>query len=229
MDMSYWHDDSLKAEPVTEHQSTPVLPEERHVFEFLGLKRTEPDEYRKEGGIGWAWKVFLEDGRTPFVFDNEQYVFKRTTNHDRKTRNPLFTLGTDANDWASALLGRTLGVDAVFDPNDMVGKRMSAMVIWERQKRDKTKWTTKLASLRHVPAAASPSAPAAPVASSEAQERAELIALLTEDVRTARKLKLPAREVFQDALDDVEQMSNDEIQMTLNNLRDDITAAAVPA
>jgi hypothetical protein len=157
--MAYF-DTTLELDPITEQQSTPVLPEERYVFELVGFERSEPDEFRKEGGIKWTWRVFEADGRTPFVFNEEQYLFIRTTNIDKKTRKPLFTVGSSANDWASALLGRTLSADAHFQVPELYGKRMSAMVVWKRQKRDASKWSIELASLRHVPTAPAASAPA---------------------------------------------------------------------
>lgn len=147
--MSYF-DATLEAAPVAEQDYTPVLPEERHVFELIGFERSEPDQWRKEGGIKWTWRVFHEDGATPFVFQDEQYQFFRTTGLTRDGR-PNFNVGTYANEWASAMLGRTLDTDAKFSVSELRGKRMSAMVVWENQKSDSRKKTIKLASLRHVP------------------------------------------------------------------------------
>lgn len=149
--MTYF-DETLTLDPITEQQSTPVLPEDRFIFELIGFERSQPDQWRKEGGIKWTFRVFDMDGR-PFEFNDELYDFYRTTNVDKKTLKPLFTVGYSANEWASALLGRTLGVDANFSVSELRNKRMSAMVVWERQKQDKTKWSVKLASLRHVPVA----------------------------------------------------------------------------
>lgn len=207
--MTYF-DESLELDPITEQQSTPVLPEERHVFELIGFERSQPDEFRKDGGVKWTWRVFMEDGQTPFVFNDEQYLFFRTTNIDKKTRKPLFSVGTDANDWASAMLGRTLGVDAHFRISDLHGKRMSAMVVWERQKRDKTKWTTKLASLRYVPVSASTNGHA-PIAtpsleksvsadpSSDEIDRALSLSKFDKKIERAKKKKLPSLATFIEA------------------------------
>lgn len=148
--MTYF-DATLELDPITEQSFDPVLPEERHVFELIGFERSQPDQWRKEGGIKWTWLVFKEDGRTPFIFDDEQYQFFRTTGLDKRTGRPSFSVGTYANDWASALLGRQLGVDAHFSVSELRGKRMSAMVVWEKQRTDPTKKTIKLSSLRHVP------------------------------------------------------------------------------
>jgi hypothetical protein len=198
--MAYF-DATLEADPITEQQSTPVLPEERHVFELIGFERSEPDEYRKDGGIRWTWRVFAEDGRTPFVFQDEQYLFFRTTNIDRQTRKPLFTVGSSANDWASALLGRPLGPDAVVSIPDLHGKRFSAMVVWKRQKKDPTKYSIELASLRHVPAAPSLNGHAAPASVSadaavEDVDRALSIAKFEKKLERAKKKKLPALATF---------------------------------
>ena len=151
--MTYF-DATLEAAPVAEQDYTPVLPEERHVFELIGFERSEPDQWRKDGGIKWTWRVFEADGVKPFVFQDEQYQFFRTTGLTRDGR-PSFNVGTYANEWASAMLGRTLGTDADFKISELRGKRMSAMVVWEPQKSDPKKKTIKLASLRHVPVAGS--------------------------------------------------------------------------
>ena len=147
--MTYF-DATLEAAPVAEMDYTPVLPEERHVFELIGFERSEPDQWRKDGGVKWSWRVFEADGVKPFVFQDEQYIFFRTTGLTRDGR-PSFNVGTYANEWASAMLGRPLGTDADFKISELRGKRMSAMVVWEPQKTDPKKKTIKLASLRHVP------------------------------------------------------------------------------
>lgn len=149
--MSYF-DTTLEAAPVSEMDYTPVLPEERHVFELIGFERSEPDQWRKDGGVKWTWRVFEADGVKPFIFQDEQYEFFRTTGLTRDGK-PNFNVGTYANEWASAMLGRPLGTDADFKISELRGKRMSAMVVWEPQKSDPKKKTIKLASLRHVPAA----------------------------------------------------------------------------
>lgn len=155
--MTYF-DATLEAAPVSEMDYTPVLPEERHVFELIGFERSEPDQWRKDGGIKWTWRVFEADGVKPFVFQDEQYQFFRTTGLTRDGR-PSFNVGTYANEWASAMLGRPLGTDADFKISELRGKRMSAMVVWEPQKSDPKKKTIKLASLRHVPVTGTASAP----------------------------------------------------------------------
>jgi hypothetical protein len=232
-DTSYF-DTSLDMEPVTEQQQTPVLPEERHVFEFLGITRSEPDEYRKQGGIKWTWRVFHEDGRTPFVFNDEQYLFFRTTNHDPKTRKPLFILGTDANDWAAALLGRTLGVDAYFDIKELAGKRMSAMVVWERQKRDKSKWTVKLASLRHVPTAPVNGAAPRPAPgqvsadpSDDEVDRAALVIDLQKAVKTLKRFDAEegAKAASTVAASDLDDAPMDELRRLLGEIQEAISTA----
>jgi hypothetical protein len=186
-----YFDATLELDPITEQQSTPVLPEERHVFELVGFERSEPDQWRKDGGIKWTWRVFHEDGRTPFVFNDEQYLFFRTTNIDKKTRKPLFTVGSSANEWAAALLGRTLGPDAHFQVPELHGKRMSAMVVWKRQKQDPSKYSVELASLRHVPVT-SANGHAAPSVSADATgaeiDKASLLLTVQKKIRQAEVL-----------------------------------------
>lgn len=192
--MTYF-DDTLTLDPITEQQNTPILPEDRFIFELVGFERSQPDQWRKEGGIKWTFNVYDMDGR-PFEFKDEPYQFYRTTNIDKKTLKPLFTVGYSANEWASALLGRTLGVDANFSISELRNKRMSAMVVWERQKQDKTKWSVKLASVRHVPVSlGSPASSAKPAAdqvsdnpSEEEVDRALLMTGLRKSVARLKKL-----------------------------------------
>ncbi len=148
--MTYF-DTSFAPDAIEEVQSTPVLPEERHIFELIGFERSAPDKYHAGGGVKWSFLVYNEDG-SPFIFDDEHYVFIRTTGLTRAGK-PNFNIGTYANTWASALLGRELGVDADFAISELHMKRMSAMVIWEPQREDPKKKSIKLASFRHVPVA----------------------------------------------------------------------------
>ena len=236
--MTYF-DSSLESDPIEEQQTDPVLPEERHVFELIGFERSEPDQFRKDGGVKWSWRVFEEDGRTPFVFQDEQYIFWRTTNIDKKTRKPLFSVGTFANDWASALLGRPLGVDAQFSVSELRGKRMSAMVVWKPQKSDPKKKTIQLASLRHVFTGAdttsqgpSPSptpsrAPASQVtadATDDDIDRALMIAKFEKKLERAKKRKLPSLKKFQEAYATFNTATADEIEVVTESLDDAIDA-----
>lgn len=168
--MTYF-DATLEAAPVSEMDYTPILPEERHIFELIGFERSEPDQWRKEGGVKWTWRVFNADG-SPFMFKDEQYEFFRTTGLTRDGR-PSFNVGTYANEWASAMLGRPLGTDADFKISELRGKRMSAMVVWEPQKSDPKKKTIKLASLRHVPVAGASAAPKRDVTTVSAEPSGE--------------------------------------------------------
>lgn len=230
-------DDALTLDPITEQQSTPILPEERHVFELIGFERSEPDQWRKEGGIRWTFLVFQEDGRTPFVFNDEQYQMWRTTNIDKKTLKPLFTVGYSANEWASALLGRTLGVDANFSVSELRNKRMSAMVVWERQKQDKTKWSVKLASLRHVPVTPASSAngtsprPATGQVSAEPSDedvdRALTVAKIEKSLTRLKKLDTAAGAKAQAAVD--ASNLDGALLADLDILAEQISAAVVAA
>lgn len=194
--LNAYFDSTLEADPVQEQIYDPAIPEDRHVFELVGFERSEPDRWRKEGGIRWTFLVFLEDGRTPYRFNDEHYTLLRTTSIDKKTQKPLFTEGTFANDWASALLGRPLGVDAHFAISELRGKRFSAMVVWEKQREDPRKKSIKLASLRHVPVSVNGTAPApAPIAaqvsadpSEDDVDRALLVTALTKSIARLTKL-----------------------------------------
>lgn len=205
--MTYF-DTTLEAAPVAEQDFTPVLPEERHVFELIGFERSEPDQWRKEGGIKWTWRVFEADGVKPFVFQDEQYQFFRTTGLTRDGK-PSFNVGTYANEWASAMLGRPLGTDADFKISELRGKRMSAMVVWENQKSDPKKKTIKLASLRHVPTGAA-SAPKRDVTTVSAEpsgddvDRALVVQGLKNSVAKLSRLDEMAGAAAQQAVDNSE-------------------------
>jgi hypothetical protein len=221
-----YFDDTLTLDPITEQQSTPILPEERHIFELVGFERSEPDQWRKEGGIKWTFNVYDENGR-PFEFKDEQYQFYRTTNVDKKTLKPLFTVGYSANDWASALLGRTLGVDANFSVSELRGKRMSAMVVWERQKQDKTKWSVKLSSLRHVPVAPLGTPSRAQVSadpSSEDVDRALAVSRFEKKLERAKKKNIPGLQTFTDAYAAIDQAARLQIEAWIENIDDEIDA-----
>lgn len=149
-----YFDTSLDFAPVAEQNTDPILPEDRFVFELIGLERSEPDQWRKNGGIKWTWKVWNMDG-SPFVFKDEQYTLWRTTGVNANGV-PNINVGTQANEWASAMLGRPLDVDATLRVSELRGKKMSAMVVWQPQKSDPKKKSVVLASLRHVPSGAKP-------------------------------------------------------------------------
>jgi hypothetical protein len=227
--MTYF-DATLEPAEIQEQDSTPVLPEERHVFELVGFERAEPDQWRKDGGIKWTWRVFQEDGKTPFVFQDEQYLFFRTTGLTRDGK-PNFNIGTYANEWASALLGRDLGTEAKFSVSELRGKRMSAMVVWEPQRSDPKKKTIKLASLRHVPVAPLGS----PVATAETAsvsadatvddvDRALAISKFQKKLERAKKKKLPALAKFEAAYAEFHTATIDEVEAVTESLDDALDA-----
>lgn len=223
--MNAYFDATLDFAPVSVQGSDPILPEERFVFELVGLERSDPDQYRKNGGVKWTWRVFQEDGRTPFVFQDEQYLFWRTTGLDAKGR-PVMSVGTYAYEWASAMLGRELALDERLNPAELRGARMSAMVVWEKQKNDPTKKTVKLASLRHVPAGAKPAtAPPSRAqveadATAEDVDRALSIAKFEKKLERARKRKLPALAKFEAAYRELHTATADEIDAVTESLDD---------
>lgn len=226
--MTYF-DATLEAPPITEQNNDPVLPEERFVFELIGFERSEPDQWRKEGGIKWTWRVFQEDGRTPFIFNDEQYLFFRTTGIDKQGR-PVFSVGTYANDWASAMLGRPLGVDAHFQISELRGKRMNAMVTWEKQRSDPSKKTIKLASLRHVFTGPDTTATPASRAQVEADavaddvDKALAVSKFEKKLERAKKRKLPTIKVFQDAYATFDTATTEEIERVTDSLDDALDA-----
>jgi hypothetical protein len=212
--MTYF-DATLEAEPVSEQNTDPILPEDRFVFELIGFERSGPDQYHKNGGIKWTFLVFQEDGRTPFVFQDEQYQLWRTTNVNAAGK-PLFTMGTQAHEWAQALLGRTLGPDDHFNISELRGKRMSSMVVWMPKRTKPNEKAATLASLRHVPASQDVAAPAARARVEEEAADAAINAMNQEandadpdrvfalkkfdrKLAAAKKRKLPSLATFEEA------------------------------
>lgn len=202
-----YFDDSISAAPVAERNTDPILPEERFNFELIGFEPSGPDQYRKGGGFKWTFRVSYPDG-SPFIFNDAPYELWRTTNKNAAGQ-PLFNLGTQANDWASALLGRQLGIDADFKVSELRGKKMSAMVVWRAKKNAPGEKTYDLASLRHVPAGAS-SVPKRDVTTvsedptSEDVDRALAVSGLQKSLARLKKLDAEAGAAAQNAYDSSE-------------------------
>lgn len=221
--MTYF-DTTLEFAPIAEQQSTPVLPEERFIFELIGFERSQPDQFRKDGGIKWTWLVWTMDGQR-FIFNDEHYQFFRTTGLTRDGK-PNFNIGTYANEWASAMLGRELGVDANFQISELRGKKMSAMVVWESQKADPKKKTIKLASLRHVPVGESMAEAPKSRAQVEADatvddvDRALALSKFEKKLARARKKKLPALARFEAAYDEIYKADAGQIDALCESLDD---------
>lgn len=222
-------DATLDFAPVSVQGSDPVLPEDRFVFELIGLERSEPDQYRKNGGIKWTWRVFQSDGVTPFVFQDEQYQFFRTTGVDAKGK-PTMSVGTYAYEWASAMLGRDLGIDERLNPGELRGARMSAMVVWEKQKNDPTKKSVKLASLRHMPKTGTVQPQQQSRAQVEANatvadvDRALAITKFEKKLDRARKRKIASLQVFEDAYGEIDKANTEQIEAWTDNLDDELDA-----
>lgn len=200
-----YFDESLSFAPVAEKNTDPILPEERFQFELVGLERSEPDQYRKNGGIKWSFRVLNMDG-SPFLFQDDEYILWRTTGVNANG-TPLMNIGTQANDWASALLGRQLGVDDTLKVSELRGKRMSAMVVWRPKRTDPKSKTIDLASLRHVGTAVSSARPADPTTVSEDPtpedvDRALAITSLQKAIKRLLKVDRSAGERAQAAYED---------------------------
>lgn len=201
--MTYF-DSDISAAPVAERNTDPILPEERFVLELVGFERSEPDQYRKNGGIRWTFRVSYPDG-SPFIFQDNQYEVWRQSGINARGE-PIFNLGTQANEWASALLGRQLGVDADFKISELRGKKMSAMIVWRAKKTNAAEKTYDLASLRHVPTGAS-SAPKRDVTTvsddptGDDVDRALAVTGLKKSIATLKKLDAESAAAAQHAYD----------------------------
>lgn len=203
--MTYF-DDSISSAPVAERNTDPILPEERFIFELVGFERSGPDQWHKNGGIKWTFLTYDMDGR-PWEFNDEHYALWRTTNIN-KAGEPLFTIGTQAHEFAQALLGRKLGTDDHFNVSELRNKRMSSQIVWEPKKTKPSEKAAVLRSLRHVPVApvgqpapsrqtASPQVSADP--SSEDVDRMLDLSKFQKKIARAEKKKLPSLSTFQAA------------------------------
>lgn len=231
--MTYF-DDSIAGAPVAEKNTDPILPEERFIFELVGFERSGPDQWHKNGGIKWTFLTYDMDGR-PWEFNDEHYALWRTTNVN-KAGEPLFTIGTQAHEFAQALLGRKLGPDDHFNISELRNKRMSSQVVWEPKKTKPSEKAAVLRSLRHVPvapvgapAAASKPAPGQVSAdpSDEEIDRANLVLDIQKAVKALKKFDAEAgtnaaKAVAESDLDDAPL---DDLRRLLGSIQDAVMTA----
>lgn len=229
--MTYF-DDSIAGAPVAERNTDPILPEERFIFELVGFERSEPDQWHKNGGVKWTFRVYDMDGR-PFEFNDEHYELWRTTNVN-KAGEPLFTIGTQAHEFAQALLGRKLGQDDHFNIAELRNKRMSSQIVWEPKKTKPSEKAAQLRSLRHVLVGpvgnAAPSRPAAGQVSADPSdediERATVEAEIKQAIKSLKKLDAEAGAQAQQAfLDSDDDADAEALRVLLNTIKDAIVKA----
>lgn len=231
--MTYF-DDSIAGAPVAERNTDPVLPEERFVFELIGFERSAPDQWHKNGGIRWSFLTYDMDGR-PWEFNDEHYLLFRTTNVN-KDGKPLFTIGTQAHEFAQALLGRKLGPDDHFSISELRNKRMSSQIVWEPKKTKPTEKAAVLKSLRHVPvgpigapAAAPKPAPGQVSADPTAEEidRAAIVTDIQKAVKTLKKLDAEAGANAAKAVaeSDLDEAPLDDLRRLLSSIQDAVMTA----
>ena len=222
-------DTSLESAPITESNLDPILPEERFILELVGFERSDPDQFRKDGGIKWTFQVYNLDG-SPFEFQDEPYQLWRTSDKD-KNGKPLFNLNTQSHSWACALLGRDLGEADNFSVSELRNKRMSVMIVW-RNKRPPAKGKTfDMASLRHVPVGAVGSTNGTTTKeqvsadpSSEDVDRALAVSMFEKKLERAKKKKLPSLQVFVAAYAEIHTASVEEVDVMSENLQDALDA-----
>lgn len=234
--MTSYFDDSIAGAPVAERNTDPVLPEERFIFELVGFERSAPDQYHKNGGIRWTFLTYDMDGR-PWEFNDEHYALWRTTNIN-KAGEPLFTIGTQAHEFAQALLGRKLGPDDHFNISELRNKRMSSQVVWEPKKTKPSEKAAVLRSLRHVPVAPVGAATATPPerapagsvsadASDDDIDRALVITKIRKSIKNLKALDAEAGAAAQKAF--AESDLDEALLDDLNALSEQISAAVQKA
>lgn len=129
---------------VTNAASTPIVPQNRFVFECTNIEEqppyAPPGEQPKPGarpGIRWSFSLYDTGTGEPFYFQDEVYTFWQSTTANMQR-------GARAREYAEALLGRELGEGEEINPYDLIGKRGIGMVIHELSRSDKTKKVAKL-------------------------------------------------------------------------------------
>jgi GH43 family beta-xylosidase len=230
--MTYF-DESIAGAPVAERNTDPILPEERFIFELVGFERSEPDQWHKNGGIKWTFATYDTDGR-PWEFQDEHYMLWRTTNVN-KAGEPLFTIGTQAHEWAQALLGRKLGPDDHFNIAELRNKRMSSQIVWEPKRTKPTEKSAVLRSLRHVPVSPVGSATATRPAPGQVSadptddevERATIVTDMEKAVKRLKKLDAEAGAAAAQAFaeSDLEDAPLDDLRQLLKSFQDAVVKA----
>lgn len=228
--MTYF-DTSLSSAPVAERNLDPILPEERFIFELVGFERSGVDQWHKNGGIKWTFATYDIDGR-PWEFQDEQYMLWRTTNVN-KAGEPLFTIGTQAHEWAEALLGRKIGPDDHINVIELRNKRMSSQIVWETKRTKPGEKAAALRSLRHVPVNAPQPTSARPApgqvtadATDEDIDRATVVTDIQKAIKSLKKLDATAGAQAQQAfLDSDDDANADALRVLLGSIKNAITTA----
>lgn len=128
---------------VTNAASTPIVPQDRFIFECVAIGEqppyAPPGEQPKPGarpGIKWEFGLYYPDNGSRFYFQDEPYIFFQSTTANMQR-------GARAREYVEALIGRELAEGEEVNPNTLIGKRAIGMVIHELS-RDKTKKIAKL-------------------------------------------------------------------------------------
>lgn len=191
----------------TNAASTPIVPQDRFIFECLSIGEqppyTAPGEKPKadaKPGIKFVFGLYFASTGQRFMFQDEPYEFFQITTSNMQR-------GARAREYAEALLNREIGEGENINPSDLIGKRGLGMVIWEFT-RDKTKKVAKLVSPEPYREAVAATAPARAVASAATAvmerpsaasvsadassadiDRALLIAAVEKKIKQAEKLQ----------------------------------------
>ncbi len=226
-------------ETVTNAASTPIVPQDRFIFECVAIGEqppyAPPGEQPKPGarpGIKWELALYFAGTGEPFYFQDEPYIFYQSTTANMQR-------GARAREYAEALLGRELGEGEQINPNDLIGKRGLGMIIHELSRNDKTKKVAKLVApepyreaVAARPAARSNNAtavmerPSAASVSADATDtdvdRALLIAAIEKKVKQAEKLQ--TRKHLDWLAMDLSALDADELEAIKASVQADIDA-----
>lgn len=223
---------------VTNAVSTPIVPQDRFIFECLSIDEAPP--YAAPGaapdpnarpGIKWVFGLYYPENGSRFQFMDEPYEFFQTTTANMQR-------GARAREYAEALLGRELGEGERVNPNDLIGKRGIGLVSHEWNKA-KTKKSAKLIpsgpykeavaarpTARTATATAVMDRPSASSVSADATDaeldRAFLVASVEKKVKQAEKLQ--TRKHLDWIAMDLSVMDTDELDAIKASIQADIDA-----
>lgn len=223
----------------TNAASTPVVPQDRYIFECLYIGEqppyAPPGEQPKPGarpGIKWTFALYFASNGERFYFQEDPYEFFQSTTANMQR-------GARAREYAEALLGRDIGEGEEINPEHLIGKRAQGMVIWELSRNDKTKKVAKLVApepIRQTVAAQSRTAngtstavmerPSATQVSADASDEDIDRAFMVSKVerKIAQSVKLQTKKHLEWNALDLSQADSEQLQMILNNVQADIDA-----
>jgi len=188
------------------------LPDEgKYTVECNAIEEAPDNGY----GVGVRWILSLYEGDRQVLMGNgEPLSFWQTT-------SPSMGPKARARQYVEAFLGRALEEGERINPNDLIGKRCSGMVIHEPSKTKADQMVAKLVSVKPVGQAGAKAAPQKPAA--EAVNLDALRSILKKKIRQAEVLQSPEHLTWI-ALN-VDGMDAEDLNVFIKDVQADLDAA----